>query len=246
MQVNAITPHISTTDLGPTIGCSNVTQNTVDLAVNELIRICSNSYLRHIGQVFENFKENREVYKNKEIGPSVNLPELRLCTPWAGIAGTHSKEERYSARLWYNINDLDETNQFGAVVVQLSRRIADLGFPCSTVEVRFEKGWFDSHADHWHLDGAPTARAITTCFSTKEHWTTWVVDEKKAREVFGIESIRGLPYNFPINEFESIAQPSKFGFLYNAIEVLHRSPKLGDLRDRHFSTNDYRLFMRFT
>jgi hypothetical protein len=232
------------------IGYGDVSQQTVDLTVQELIERTSPAYSTLADGVVKVLEGSPDYYSAERANPCMTSTAGFIHIPQEYVKSTLSGEQRYSVRLFYHIKELDEAEPIGSLVVPLSKRITALGFPCRNVEIRFEKGCLDPLTPYWHVDGPRIHSSVVICFGTKAKWSTWLLDEKNNQEVFGPNC---NPSNFTelansratALKIESLAQPAKFGYLYNAAKVLHRSPTKEDLRDEPLSPSDYRLFLRF-
>ncbi len=162
------------------------------------------------------------------------------------------KEERYSASLDLKINSinniLDNESPLGDLVTSINKKLTELGVFCDAVEIRFERGCFDPlpEAQKWHKDGGKIS--MITCYSNKRNWSTRVLDKENMYKIFG--NVQFLRKKFEKDDIqkkqvESLSQPAKFGFLYNAIETLHRAPRTEDLVDNTIAVDEYRLFLQF-
>lgn len=133
------------------------------------------------------------------------------------------EEIRSYTRLRINVKDLTEANPLDRLLIQLAQRIFNLGYGDAenpgTFDIRLEKGIIPLEGNpwKWHIDGDGFRTSITTCFSNKDNWSTRILTDL----------------------------PAAHGFLYDALQELHRAPIPSDLEDEEFSPHDYRLFIRY-
>lgn len=218
-------------NLGPTLGCANVSQSEVDRAVCELAVRCS--------QIYASLKQKTGLQFTFWSDGFMSIPEKH-------IQELSSGQARYFTQMRKDVKKLNENDPLGEILVRLNKRLIELGFPCDAVEIRFEKGCFNSLVPQWHLDGPEMSRSITICFSTKPSWSTRVLDVELFTQL-NIPSTSAIQQNpATLQKIETLAKPAKFGYFYDARTVLHRSPKETDLQNDTISPDDYRLFFRFT
>ncbi|MCP5507745.1 MAG: hypothetical protein H7A37_05550 [Chlamydiales bacterium] len=139
---------------------------------------------------------------------------------------------------------MSESTPLGSLISKIKQMIIEKGYTCVSVEVRFERGVFESKNSYWHLDGLGLGKdPITVCWSTREKWTTWIIDENTK-----IHNSSFLERDFSKKELELVeafGKPSATGNLYHVAKLWHRAPLISDLGEDSLTSIDYRLFMRF-
>jgi len=235
-----LSPSLVSNTSGPALLDANINQQAVDLTIDALIQFLAKSLSNN--EIAENIQFLAKPLSNNE---TVGKPQKK---PEDTSASGFTKENRYFFWKTYKISDLGEDHPLNAMLIPLSKKISDLGFPCDQVEIRFEKGCFKSMASEWHRDGYLVKHSINLCYSNKENWSTRILDNKDylVYGVFGNLTNTGLQDPSITQKIESLAQAAKFGFLFDAKKFLHRSPLISDLTDQNISINDYRLLIRFS
>lgn len=241
--------HFSAVDLGPALARADVSSHLVAQVIEELVMQCRPTYSSLVSEARQKLDENPDFYKEKSI-PSKKILDGLVRIPRNSLSSIQLDEERYYAEFDYTIERMDKTSALGMLVDQMHKQLDNLSFPSTIAEIRFEKGCFDSVAPEWHTDGSEIATAITTCFGTKPKWTTWVLDDNDTIKIFG--TLFNIPKQETLAEdqaslqkMQARAQPTKFGYLYNAKALMHRAPKIEDLGDDPIRPSDFRLFIRF-
>lgn len=236
--------------LGPALAAAKVSPRLVSDAIAELTAQCSSTYASLVSQTVQKLTEDPDFYKDVRNVPFKKMADGFVRIPQNIISSIQSGEERYYVEFDYKIESMDKTSALGMLVDQMHKQLIGLSFPNTIAEIRLEKGCFDSVAPDWHTDGSEIATAITTCFGTKPKWTTWVLDDNDTLNIFG--SLFNIPTyetlakdKVSLQKMQALAQPAKFGYLYNAKALMHRAPKEEDLGDDPIRPTDFRLFIRF-
>lgn len=228
------------------IGTGNIDQEIVDKAVSSIQQTCLILFSRMIKE-----NEKRMDFQAFECLTRRALNEYEGRIKIKNEDGVSlASEERYSISVGINIKDIDESSPAGLLVSQLSKRVAQLGFPCSELDLRFEQGCLESLTPYWHFDPkvSPWTRgsvhSIITSYSNKTNWNTRILKPIHNNK-FALEGRDRLPTNETVvNEVEQLSESAQFGCLYDGQRVLHRSPIEKDL-EGNLTKNDYRLFIRF-
>lgn len=137
-------------------------------------------------------------------------------------------QEKSFIRLSVSVKDIKEEggDALDLLLSQLSREILPYALGVKRrFDVRLEKGFLSLEGESWkwHFDGKEAFKtSITVCFSNKENWSTHIAEMDGGGE-----------------------RPAKHGFLYDALNVLHRAPIPADLGREELTIEDYRLFIRY-
>lgn len=159
-----------------------------------------------------------------------------------------TSEERYSIILIIKIKDIDASTPAGFLVYQLSKKVAQLGFPCNKLDLRFEQGCLNSLTPYWHFDPkiSPhvfgSVHSIITSYSNNTNWNIRILNPRHNNKF--VQAGMEEPRKESRDEVERLSEPAQFGCLYDGQRVLHRSPIKKDLKG-NLTKNDYRLFIRF-
>jgi hypothetical protein len=214
--------------------------------VKDLYKTYSPEYKVLSAERWQKLQENPncyEIYKTHQPDRTIIDGSMTIIHPYVY---DRSGEERYFLRFFYKIADLKNDTPLKTLALDLNTIIRELGFFCTDVDVRLEKGCENSLAQHWHLDGYPVS--ITICWSSITKWRTYVLDEVNTKK-FSIHHLPLMPVderNETTKKIEAFGQASKFGHFYNASKVMHRGPTAEDLSEEKIGVDDYRLFFRFT
>jgi hypothetical protein len=209
----------------PSIGAAEIDDEMVKASVDYIKSISNEAFLELLK-------------KHSKVGAIITKGKVTI--PSAIRLETSQENPRYFTDFRYRLSQLDDS-PLGEMLKSLSKRIAELNFPCNNVTVRFEKGCYNSIGPIWHTDYDPL-HAISVCYSNIPDWSTRVLGTN-----YGASDVEPLSRgcNERLEEFENAGKPSKHGHLYNVVEVAHRAPKPQDLAGRTLSADDYRLFIRF-
>jgi hypothetical protein len=237
---------ISPTNHSLSLFDSKIDQETIDTVLKDTFATYASEHSALVADTSTKLKENPDFYNNI---PETGVPFRKLSNGYILITEPYihdrSGEERYYLDLSYKIADLTNNSPLKNLVLTLNKMICEQKFVCDKVEIRLEKGSFDSHAQVWHLDSWAFEHSITICWSNKVSWNTKILDLENT-----LEFINYSPYwdeqNKTLKKIEAVAQTAKFGHFYNAKQILHRSPTLNDFKEEAIGVNDYRLFLRFT
>jgi len=209
------------------LGNANIDQKVVDSAVDYLKSELSEFYAKVVEQGIE-FMDWRSGL---------------LIIPKYLVELNEDRNNRYYAGTNFKIKRLKPDNSLAILLLSLSQRISDLGFPSKHVEVRFEKGCYNAVANFWHRDFTMNENVnyFSVCYSNVEDWNTKILDEEGAKVIGEIPQVIDQQTS---EKIESLAKNSEFGLIYEVTKVLHRSPLRKDFQ-LHAAKEDYRLFIRF-
>jgi hypothetical protein len=238
--------------LGPVLGRASVAQQTVDLAVKDYIQTLAKTHLDLVSETFEKLRNDPTYYTKSGNGiPYKHIKDGFCNIPRYLIEKLDPKEPRFYAHFSYSIDEIDQNTPSGNLLLSLAKDISQIGIECHKVEVRLEKGCFESSAEYWHVDGPASDRSISICYSNVMGWCTRILDDEYISNFFN--TIYDVPNdlydksNGDLSErIESLSRSSEFGVFYDVRKILHRSPRETDINVNALSVNDFRLFMRFT
>jgi hypothetical protein len=257
---------VSDPSLALSIGSADISQESIDSAVQFLIQSTAQAYLDTLSKSLEEYRRDPSHFDTCDFAcyftrikscSATRLPQFTVAIPHDRINENRSGEARYQASFNFTLNEMDNESPLGTLVVSLSQRISDLGFPCSEAVVRLEKGCFVPEANDWHVDGPAANIAIAVCYSSRSCWSTRILDPTmghvilKTRGSFeknqkAVEALYTATLE-QLKQIESASKPARIGFLYNVKEIPHRSPKASDLsHEDKLDVDDYRLFMLFS
>lgn len=223
-------PNNDVSNVGLSIGISNITQETVDNAVSSIEHECSKIFESMIptikGKSYDSPSETTYFHELQGLSKQHINGRLHIKYPAKTI---ESGEKLYSLFVEGRISCIDDSTRLGALVSQLNKRVLQLGFLCDAFDLRFEKGRLHSMAPNWHYDPSivcqTAVQAIFINFSNKDNWYTRISAATKK------------------DNGESLSEPAKFGYIYDPTVILHRSPIQKDLKE-DLTQDDYRLFIR--
>lgn len=241
------------------LGSANVDQKTVDLVQQVIFdSISESSYLSLIDRYNSTCKpQNDRLWSQFEASESMPKPaQASVFSIPPNVLSNYGNraqllaEKRFIARIYYDLSKLEETDSIGALVIPLSNKISELGFPCDSVEIRVEQGClFNSTATNWHYDGDAVTDSIIVNFSNNANWSTRLIDNKDKIDILG-EGDEMAFMQKKINEtalekLEAVSQAAEIGYLYDAKKTLHRAPHHEDFGGEELAANDYRLLLQF-
>lgn len=224
----------------------NVDQQTVKRAVDQLIQSLAIPYLALVKRTKEEILQGRI----KDLSGSLTFAAYPLDNGFIDIpnylvkSSLQSGERRFYAKIVYSVRSLHDQIPIENLLLKLSQRITDLGYFAEEVELRLEKGCFESSVQWWHRDGSIFSTAIATNYGTKKCWSTRVVADS-ALDAARIKWDPEWNPDYMVREINLISEPAKFNYLYDVKKILHRSPIEEDLMGETIGVDDYRLFIRF-
>lgn len=233
--------------IDPSFGSANIDQETVDGAIDALIKLLAPTYLSMINEAFENLQKDPDFYRiTKFLSKESDRESMKI--PVNSLAGSNGGEHRYYAKRFYKIDEIDPANSLDALLIALSKRLAELktDFVSKEVEIRFEKGCFFTPVNYWHFDGEMRGLTTTICYSNKKNWSTRILDTRSTSEmrIFGPDKYGLNLIDTVKKKLELLSRPSTPGAFYHPQAVIHRSPSKEDFKGK-IKADDYRLFLRF-
>lgn len=241
--------------LGP--ACDD--QDTVKAALTSLFVTSFKLYSDFLDEVREHLKNNPD-YLSHRMGLSKDITNLhtreglQIIIPLSGDKSLPT-EARYWVNFFFNkIDSRSKTNPFEEFLATVNQKIKSHGFDCSRAEVRLEIGYFNSLAPDWHLDDPAPHPSITLCYSNRHDWITRVVRTSYALKTLDLvdEDIHHcIPDDIEnasaeqLDVLEGLSVLARFGYLYDAQKVVHRSPTLEDLNPPELSKRHWRVFIKF-
>lgn len=236
----------------PTLGYSNIGQDSVDAVLDEIKKTYTLNYRELVNETALKLIEKPDLYKASRsecskyylLGDSSSV-FIKIPNPYINDG---TDEERYVLLLVSKFSILDETTPVGALAISINKYLCGLGFACSEIQLRLERGCLNPIPNYWHFDTTYPERqpSIIICWSNKPNWSTRIMNDENYQK---ISKGKPLPLLLADKDTEekvkSAVQLAKFGYLYNAKEVFHRAPQLEDFNGEEISADDYRLFFHF-
>ncbi len=165
--------------------------------------------------------------------------------------------QRFYSCLMVDVHQLQASDALDFFLIDLSQILQSKGYTMDgKFDVRLEKGCMAGPENNWHFDESFDT-AITVCFSSRENWSTRILDfnrvpkinpQELRKKLTGVEGWlfeKSPAYMQFQQEVESLSEPARFGHWYDALTTLHRAPLLSDLGSDSPSLNDFRLFIRY-
>lgn len=218
-------------ELDFSLGNAGASQESINAAVEDFISIFAPCYIRRMNDPRDDFSD-LSFFNRKVVGTSLSF----LFHP--------ENEESYFAEISSKISFFNSIRPLDALIIRLNKMITALGFLCTDVEIRFEKGSCHSLVPFWHVDGSAFKHAIAINYSNRTNWSTRILPENLEFETTSLFSSCDLDSTV-LKSFEESSQAAKFGYFYDAQKICHRGPRPEDINEP-IKPTDYRLFMRFT
>jgi len=251
MIINSSINNFDDADLFPSIGFSDVTQEDVEQAVDFIIKDWATTY----------FETMKQAIKERGLW-SPGLQGFRHSSRYSDITiypDAHSKYELLDinkGRLYISFvmkaKEMKGKNQLEKLLIPISEKLFALGYQdlnAGEFFIGLEKGRVNKSTDHWHFDKF-FKKSITVCWSNIKNWSTHILNLEKHSDEWNAlnnEKKNMVHYSFDDKTLDlSKAESARFGYLYDALNVVHRSPRPADLENPELDVNDYRLFIRYT
>lgn len=219
----------------PAIGFSNITHQEVDDAIKSLMGIIERDYFQLINESKDKShpglgSRTIKVYPEKNQDLDIKNP--------------------YYFRQKIDVNTLENKDSFDFLLQKLHKSVFALGYKNESetgfFDIRFEKGCSSPLVGHnsdkteWHFDRGSFKTSITVCWSNKENWCTKIINLNQSPEELE-EFKEGMKKDksYYVKHLEH-AEFTKFGCLYDAINLCHLAPEIDDVK-----AHEYRFFIRY-
>ncbi|HEV8052707.1 MAG TPA: hypothetical protein VGP47_09440 [Parachlamydiaceae bacterium] len=232
--------------LYPAIGDSGISHAEIEQVIDFIINEWSTTY----------FKRLDEASRDNEL----HVPALHDLKERKGISIFANQNQEYELQdidkglihiyLKLKPREIMGGNPIEKLLLALAKKISSLGykdFYDGDFEIRLDKGRLTKSADHWHFDKTFKS-SVTICWSNIKDWSTKILNIKNHSDEWNaLKEMSKRPYYLDEGKIDlSKSESSDFGYFYDAINTLHRAPRVEDMENPLLESVDYRLFIRYT